>query len=724
MHREELQTVILERYCDVQQFIKDAIESANSERLALGFLPAQVFTEQAHKGNLFIAATVGEGGRLVYAGHLMFDARHSRASVLQIHAKTERRGRGTARRMLDRLKAHLTELGFISIYAKVAEDLRTANDFWERNGFYVQSTRPGGKTRGRTILIRCHELSSPQLFERSGITANNPFGLETGQQGEKPIYLLDLNVLFDLGPRRPRHGAALDVFHAERHGACQLALSAEVQAELVRHISVPGRTDPMHAWAAVFITFPVPPAAEKDALIGSLGRIVFPTPSEDGSFTANERSDLTHLATAIHHHLSGFITSDEAILAASKQLEEIFDIHVISPAAFQPSDELLVNREELFETSIAGESLMATSLQSSSEGELMFMLRGLGIPDADVVSVWGGVDSLERTVQRLAVTAGGRLVGYLACARQVDTTTVLGRLAIDESSTDAYGAARLLLNNLLSKACEAAPARIRVHLAPKQVIAREIATALGFAGSDDSAVLSKLVLNRVVTPSSWTETADELQALAKLKLPATCPVFKDVDQQVEVLCPDRNRRFVRLREIESALSPALFCLPGRKVVITPILHEFAEPLLGHSRQDSLLPRARALQYAERHYISDKKTLKLFAPGTIMLFYESSKGRGSSAIVAIARVQRAYLKAERAITGTDLDPSVLGTQALSTIGLSALKTVTAFDNLIHLPRPVGLASLRRLGCGKPTQLITTRQITAEQLEKILEEAFAP
>lgn len=724
MRREELQTVILERYCDVQPFIKDAIDSANSERLALGFLPAQVFTEHAHKGNLFIAATVGEGGRLVYAGHLLFDARQSRASVLQIHARTELRGHGTARQMLDHLKAHLTELGFISIYAKVAEDLRTANDFWERNGFYVQSTKPGGKTRGRTILVRCHELSSPQLFERSGINANNLFGLEMSQQSEKPIYLLDLNVLFDLGPRRPRHVAALDLFHAERHGSCQLALSAELQAELVRNISAPGRTDPMHAWATVFITFPLPPAAEKDKLIDSLGQIVFPAPSGEGSFTANERSDLTHLATAIHHHLSGFITSDEAILVASKRLEEMYGIHVISPGAFQPSDGLLVNREEFFETSIAGESLTATSLPSSSESELRSMLRGLGVPDAEVVSVWGAVDSSERTVQRSAVMAGGRVVGYLACARQIDSTTVLGRLAIDESSIDAHGAARLLLNNLLSKACEAAPARIRVHLAPKQVIAREIATALGFAGSDDGAVLSKLVLNRVVTPDSWAATATELQALAKLKLPAICPIFKDVDQQVEVLCPDRNRRFVRLREIESGLSPALFCLPGRKAVITPILHEFAEPLLGHSRQESLLPRARASQYAERHYISDKKTLKLFTPGTIMLFYESGKGRGSSAIVAIARVQRAYLKAEGAVTGTDLDPSVLSTQTLSTIGLSALKTVTAFDNLIHLPRPVGLASLQRLGCGKPTQLITTRQITSEQLERILDEAFAP
>lgn len=722
MPREDLRSVVLERYGDVVQFLNDVIESSNGERDALGFLPAQVFTEHAQKGNLLVSATVGQGGSLAYSGHLLFDARQSRATVLQIHVKPEARRQGTARRLLDRLKEHLTELCFISIYAKVAEDLRTANEFWERNGFYVQRTRPGGKTRGRTILVRCHELSSPQLFERSGITSQNPFGLDTGLQGDRPIYLLDLNVLFDLGPRRPRHEAAVDLFHAERHGACQLALSAELQEELVRSASAAARTDPMHAWAAIFITFPLPPKEEKDRLVASLGQIVFPKRAQDESYTANDRSDLTHLATAIHHRLSGFITSDEAILATSKQLEATYGIHVISPSAFQPSDDL-VNPEELFETSMAGQALTFASLPVASEPQLRQMLRGLGISDADAVASWGAVDSSERSVQRSAVLVDGQLAGYLACTRRINASIVTSCLAIDESNPEARGAARLLLNKLLSKSCEAAPIRIHVHLAPRQVVARETATALGFARSDDGAVLSKLALNRVVTPANWTATASELQGLAQLRLPAACPVFKDVDQQVEVLCPDGNRRYVRLHEIESSLSPTLFCLPGRQVVITPIKREFAEPLLEHSHQGSLLPHARAAQYLERHYLSDKKTLKFFCRGTIMLFYESGRDRGRSAIVAVARVQRAYLKPKQAIDHADIDPSVLSPETLSTIGQSDLKAVTAFDNLILLPRPVPLASLQKLGCGEPNQLITTRPINAIQLTKILDEGFA-
>lgn len=722
MRQAEVQTVIFEQYVDVAPFVVAAIEASNGERNALGFLPAQLFTEQARKGNLFIAAAVGPGGHLSYAGHLLFDARRSRATVLQIYTKPDSRHNGIARRMLDRLKQHLTELGAISIYAKVAEDLKTANDFWQQNGFYVQSTKPGGKTLNRTILVRCHELSSPQLFQLSGITAENPFGLDASQQDDRPIYLLDLNVLFDLGPRRPRHEAALDLFHAERHGSCQLALSAELQQELVRHTAAAAKTDPMQAWAAVFITFPIPPAEEKARLIAELGLIVFPARAQDGKLSPNERSDLTHLATAIHHRLSGFVTSDEAILAVSKQLELTYDLQVVSPASFQASDEL-INGEEIFETSTAGESLTVTALPTTSEGELRSMLRGLGVADSDVVSVWGAADTSERTVQRSAVMTGDHLAGYLACMRQGEAKTVSSRLAIDESHSDARGAARLLLNKLISKACESAPTRVRVQLAPNQVIAREVATALGFAGSEHGSVLSKLVLNRVVTPFNWKSTVAELQSLARLKLPSDCPAFKGIDQQIEVLCPDGNRRFVRLHEVESALSPTIFVLPGRHAVITPIQSDFADQLLEHSRQRSLLPHARATQYAERHYLSDKRTLKRFTRGTIILFYESGKRGGSSAIVAAARVQRAYLKPNKAVEQADFDPSVLSAETLSTIGRSTLKTVTAFDNVIVFPRPVPLSRLQQLGCGKPTDLITTKTVSSEQLARILDEAFA-
>lgn len=106
----------------------------------------------------------------------------------------------------------------------------------------------------------------------------------------------------------------------------------------------------------------------------------------------------------------------------------------------------------------------------------------------------------------------------------------------------------------------------------------------------------------------------------------------------------------------------------------------------------------------------------------MLFYESGRDRGASAVVAAARVQRAYLKLEEAIDQSDFNPSVLNSAMLSSIGKSKAKTVTAFDNLIVFRRPVTLSTLQQIGCGEPTQLISTRPITTEQLNRILSEAL--
>ena len=711
---------VLETYAEVAPHIGTVVKAADSDKDALGFFAPAVYLEYARKENLLVAVISNPSGA-EYAGHLLFDARHSRARVLQIFVAPDARGQGVARLLLDHLKQHLTELCFISIYASVAEPLVAANAFWERNAFYVQRPRPGGKSRKRTILVRCHELSSPQLFERSGITAGNPFGLDVALQSERPIYLLDLNVLFDLRPRRPRHVSALDLFRAERHGACQLALSAELREELVRTAASAPQSDPMHTWAAVFITFPAPPQADRDRLLDELGNVVFQELAHEGLLTPNDVSDLTHLATAVHHRLSGFITNDERVLNAAKHLESGFGIRVVSPLAFQRPDELS-DQEALHETETGGESLALTAVDVEQGAQLTAMLLGLGLPRSEVVSHWGALDTNERVVSRCAVMAADKLVGYLACPQPIEATTIVGRLAIDESSPNPRAIARLLLNRLLLRAREVAPSRVRLELAPKQVAAKEIAVGLGFARSEDGMVLSKLVLNRVVLPSTWRDTANELLMATGVRIPENCPAFSNVDQQIEIYRPDGNRAFVPLYAIESHLSPALLCLPGRSAVITPIQRGFAEHLLEHSAQTSLLPRARVNLYSERHYLSSKRTLKLFTRGTIILFYESSKDHGAAAVVAVARVQRAYLRAKEAIDRTDLDPSVLGVDTLSSIGQSESKTVTAFDNLISLPNPVPLSTLQRLGCGKATQLISTTPISTDQLQAILQEGF--
>ncbi len=136
----------------------------------------------------------------------------------------------------------------------------------------------------------------------------------------------------------------------------------------------------------------------------------------------------------------------------------------------------------------------------------------------------------------------------------------------------------------------------------------------------------------------------------------------------------------------------------------------------------LLPRSKALLYQQRHYLSSPKTLKAFQRGSLMFFYESSRSKGLTAVVAMARVNNAYLSAEGAIDKGDLDRSALEAGDLAAIGKSAIKTVIAFSNLIMMHKPVPLESLKKLGCGDATQLLTSRPLTSEQIENILLEGF--
>src|SRR3569833_812728 len=184
---------LLTNYHDVTSFLCSVVESADQNRNALGFYPASVFEEFARSEQLYVIAE-RRGNKAKYAGHLLFDCRYPKASILQIFVIPSNRGSGVAAMLLDRLKLTLTEKGFISIGARVAEDLEEANTFWERQGFYVQRVTPGGKKP-----------------KKKNITIDV----------ESPLFLLDLNVLFEKKPHQNQQEETHDLFRAERMGQCR-----------------------------------------------------------------------------------------------------------------------------------------------------------------------------------------------------------------------------------------------------------------------------------------------------------------------------------------------------------------------------------------------------------------------------------------------------------------------------------------------------------------------
>jgi GNAT superfamily N-acetyltransferase len=705
--------MVIECYGDVAPHIADIVEASDANGDSLGFFPRSLFDDFARRGGL-LALLIPDGSGRHFAGHLLFQRRFPRASILQLYIAPEYRGRGYARILCNRIVEILTSEGFLSIYARVAEDLTAANMRWEGLGFLVQRVEPGGATTGRTIVVRVRELPSPQLFPSRDLDPGNPLGLKSPST-EIPLFLIDLNVLFDLGPRRERNEQAIALFKAERLNFCRLAISDELLAELKGRSS--GRTDPMLDLASTFTTFPVSVDGDDDRVLQELSHIIFPHKS---TTSKNDRADLRHLRTVITNNLAGLVTNDQKVLEAAEELERRFGIQVLSSDTFLRA-ETAGQLSTAFEAD-EGALFLDEPSDSDSQG-LRDMLTRSGVSAIELTRGWVQTRSDREVAAASVVRRGSQIVGYMIWPGLKQCGTVVVRAVVEEIAAGAREVARALLTQCLEiLAPPGQPSSIHLKMPSKQPTLKEIALGLGFCAARDSQDLVKVSLGSVVFSQNWNDCRSSLIAFANLRLDPEWPLWRQIEQQLAFIAPNGDRRHVPLEKLETLLSPALFCLPHRPAVITPIEYKYAQRLLGHSPQATLLPEASSNLFNERHFISGRNPYRYLTRGTLVVFYETHPPRGKGELIAIARVRRSYLKSAQSLEESDFTRSVLTTETVGEIGTSDMKTVTVFDNLFPLPHPIPLERLQSLGCGRPNDLITTRPIDDTQLQAILAEAF--
>ncbi|WP_340647957.1 GNAT family N-acetyltransferase [Pseudoxanthomonas winnipegensis] len=710
---------IVEGFERTSKWLEDVCNASDSHRNELGFLARSVFVQFARRNDLYVLLSNNKDGEQ-YAGHLLFDRRFPRAHVRQMFVLAKYRRSGAATLLLDHLRHALTQSSFISLYARVAEDMVEANKFWQRQSFYVQRSVKGGASKNRQILVRCRELDSPQLFPTSGLSDNNPLGLLETATAAVPLYLLDLNVLFDVQPRRLRRHEIVGLLQAERMNFCRLAVSSEVREELERTLSV-RQTDPMAAYVDTFASFPVGRIGEGDRLFDELADLIFPSEARSGRLSANQKSDIRHVVTVMKHDLAGLVTNDEAILAVASDIESRYSIQVLSSSAFEV-DDATARSDESFE-GVETETLKLLSVTPELEQEVRNLLTKKMQMSGSHAATWLPFKTMGNIAFRFGVWSEDSCVGYITWPALVSPGKIaLVRAAIDESHAQAIRAARILLLNLIDRLRAGGPRQVQVELLEDQSHIREVGAVMGFVGAAQGKSLVKFMLGELVTPANWAHCHAVLVQKGGPRLPEQAPAYSHPDQQIICHTPDGNRIHIPLDRLESLLAPTLFCLPGRPAVLTPVQRRFAEPLLGHSQQASLLPQGSASQFADRLYFSKASTLKHFKRGSLIFFYESSKGKGGRQVVAVARVREAYLKPCDTLKVSDLQQSALTKDSMKEIGRSPVKTVTVFDNIFPFPNPVGLAVLRRLGCGRPNDLITTHPISEAQVRAILNEGF--
>jgi hypothetical protein len=351
------------------------------------------------------------------------------------------------------------------------------------------------------------------------------------------------------------------------------------------------------------------------------------------------------------------------------------------------------------------------------------LLTALGIDAATQVNEWAATNTGNSACTRHVARLNSVVAGYLVAPANIRGHEVHAHIAVADNQKNALEIAQALLRHILSIVRPGEVGRVRLTCPPRQASLREVASMFGYVASQSASNdLQKIAAKWRVTEQNWANCRDSLATVGKIGLPDEPPIFRHVDQQISVLRPDGQRALVPLFKLESLLAPMLFCLRGRGGVMVPIRKEYEEHLLADSPQDSFLPHGKAQLSPMRHYLSDKKTLKNFSRGDLIFFYETVRNKGAGAVIGVGRVIRAYLRDVARMQTSDLAPSVLDLSQLSSIGISETKTITVFDNMLRLPRPVPLHELKSMRCGEAHQLITSQRLSSEQVQAILEKGL--
>lgn len=714
---------LLTARADILPYVKSIAAAADRERKAFGFLPARAYEEFAFQGRLIVAV---DSETRMLAGYIAYGGTAPQARIFQTYVVPEHRRKGLARRLVDGVIERAERNAFLSIRVEIAADLFDASDFYNSCGFRRVREKPGGKTTGRLLVTRVRELQSPSLldFAAYGRPEGPPIRLSLPTATNALLYLVDLNVYFDVLRRRANAHSARRIFSAALDNAVSLAISAEFVSELERNVRE-GEPDPVLEFALTLPRLKPPSASVAKVLTEDLAPVIFPERAAEKKLRAQDLSDLRHLATAIDQNAAGFITSEKAILRCSEWLRARYRVDVLSPEVFGNRYTSLSRTTPAYRIRMRNRDVAAGEVAADERPAASEFLKTLDVPP-NVVRAALATGSSVHARQLASVQDNGQIVALASWTppRENDRSVRLYLFA-DETSPVVQTAVDHMVDVASRHATANRPAILHVTLPPEQAVTRSRLLALGFRPPENSGTragqLLKLSLGMVVTQQNWRDVRDELRALARIELPSEPPIYTSHDDEILLKSPSGEHATASLWELEEFVGPCVFALQGRPAALVPIRPTYAEALFRGTMQPSFLNDKQAAVLNRRVYLSNASTYNQIPENGLIVFYESfERGRGRSAATAMARVVRRYLAPEGIAQRSANDRGVLSAEEVAAIAKGKAACVTEFDNLMMFSRPVRLSRLKTLGCADEANVVTARRLAPTSLEKLIAE----
>ena len=707
---------VVTRADEIEPLLARVCAIADKNRFAFGFLPQIAYVDLAIREQVWIAQTDAND----LAGYVLFGTGKARIRIFQLYVDQAERGRGIGSTLVAEVKRLAGDRGYQTVSARVAADL-PANQFWEEQGFRIIRQVPGGQTKNRLINERLFEVAGASLWSSTAAVKDAQLLTLALSQPVLSVanYAIDVNVLLDVTKNRDHAALVRDVISGAIRNEYRLCVTSELSKELER-ASSKVNVDPVLNLARGLPTLPSVPSQAVKTLHQELRSLLFTDPGRSPKRHLNDESDVMHLAMCIHHKVSGFITRDAAILRAAVLILEKYALEVLSPADLSSGESRRDDGIAALRASIEGSSFTVAVLDEAARGEAELFLDRHGLAKVSQTILDPGTDQSLRT--RLIFR---RDVGVAAIA----TWTPLSRhgrelhvfLIVDDQASHSERAVDHVLETAGNSVVGRDMVRIVLHTLPTQAATRETARKRGFEllrnTSDGLFISVRYAHGGVITEKNWSEFVQQLQAATGLEITTRCPTHSEL-ANTGLLVKHRNNdytKLISLFELETSLSPVLIIGKGRPAVMTPIREDYANDLISASTRQFTLFAKEAPTHLERAYFGRPGMERAFARGAIVVFYISGRRNEAVGLGRVTAAGRYSLSDAFQIFSRQ---GVLAHEEMQEISQDGYVGVFTFDAYRNLPKPIGFATLRAEGIANAANLVTSQQISRDQLLRIM------
>lgn len=718
---------VLKSAPEVEEHISTVQSFADRFRDSLGFLPASAYAELAKRGNLWVA--INKSSKQAIA-HLIFGGRYPNIKITQLLVYPDHRLSGVGHLLIDKLIAYGEENHFLVISARVAADLK-ANNFWQKCGLTLIRQETGGASRNRVINIRALELNTPSLFstltkQQLQNPAHNNIYFIKRPIITTPTYCIDLNVFFDVAKKRIRQDESMAVIRAGLNNQIRLCITDEFIRELQRSSSN-SADDPILNFSLSLPRLPKIDETELSQLVSELRILIFPNKDKR---TVNDNSDLTHLASCIHHKVYGFLTSEKALLSQSKEIKDSYGITIESPASLYGPESPETKDNNALSTIQEKEIEVSDLLEPKRVGIEKFLTM-IGVEQSDITTaLMASTSGRER--RRKIIYVDKSVMGVAAWetpnsySKEFDLHFYINE---EEDSSQQ------IISHILSLASRdippKTPKRINLRIGPNQEKTREIALKFGFVSdlgeskTSNIRVMSKVSYSGPIQENNWGEFKKAFHEITGLEISAKLPTYDEfTNTGLSLSTQSGEQAFPKLFEFETLISPATILCQNRDAIIIPIQKQYANDLLATpKKQLDLLPRHEALLHVEKAYFKKPNRTKLFDVGTPIIFYVSGKDGGPKEAVGCAR-----------ITYSDLitpEEAILNLQPQGVLPINELEKLInrngqlhafCFDNYNSFPNKIHYDKLKAMKCISNANLVTAEPLSNAKLKELLTLAY--